>query len=183
MYHFVNFKHSNDDDQTLDLPDSIVSFSAKYPTTLEATWCLCDSEFNTDDIAALNLETVSNELTILLNSAKLYAPAYALAFSKVNALWPQSKAEYEQNLINVLKQYLANQSEHGFFLCESKIEETGYLSTGEFVWIVKYIPEIEEILWISSDYEIYQDPIAKFNLNPLSLSRLNAIQLKSLTSC
>ncbi|MFW2372817.1 MAG: hypothetical protein ACN4GM_06805 [Gammaproteobacteria bacterium] len=73
-----------------DLPECLISFYARYPASYESTWCFCDSEFDTDDINSLNLEKVSDELEILLDSAKLYAPAFALTFNKVNSLWPQT---------------------------------------------------------------------------------------------
>ncbi|MDH5729356.1 MAG: hypothetical protein OEZ58_10220 [Gammaproteobacteria bacterium] len=183
MYHFADLINEKDDGKEPDIPECTISFIAKYPSSLESTWCLCDSIFDTDDVDSLMLETVCDELVVLLDSAKLYAPAYALAFSKVNSIWPQTKKEYEQNLINALREQLQDQSVNGFFLCESKHQETGFLSKGEFVWVVKYIPEIKEILWVSLDYEIYQDPISKFILDESSLNNLNSIQLKSLTSC
>ena len=185
MYHFVDLIDSNDVEgaKEPDIPGCVISFRAKYPSSLESTWCFCDSVFDADDVRLLDLEKVSDELTILLDSAKSYAPAYALSFSTVNSIWPQTKKEYEHNLINALRDQLQKQSENGFFLCEAKFQEAGFLSKGEFVWVVKYIPEIKEILWVSSDYEIYQDPMSKFNLNESSLNNLNSIQLKSLTSC
>ncbi|MDH5218495.1 MAG: hypothetical protein OEX19_12405 [Gammaproteobacteria bacterium] len=185
MYHFADLINSADleDGKEPDVPACVISYQAKYPSSLESTWCFCDSTFDAEDIDSLNIESVSDELAVLLDSAKLYAPAYALAFSEVNSIWPQTKKEYEQNLINALKEQLQKQNENGFFLCESRLHETGYLSKGEFVWVVKYIPEIKEVLWVSSEYEIYQDPVSKFILDESSLNKLNSIQLKSLTSC
>ena len=185
MYHFADLVISNEIDEELkpDIPECVISYHARYPESLESTWCFCDSVFATDDIDSLKLEKASNELTLLLDSAKQYAPAFALAFPQVNAIWPQTKQEYENNLIHALRDQLQNQNTNGFFLSESKVDDADYLSRGEFVWIVKFIPEINEVIWVSSDYELFQDSVLKFNLDESSLNKLHSIQIKSLTSC
>ena len=141
--------------------------------TIHSSWCLCGSIIDDElESSSLELDKVSDKLEILLDSAKLYPPAFAIAFHNANLSWPITKQEYEQKLITLLRKYLSNQHSDSFLLCEANSEQIGYLEKGEFVWVVRFYPESDEVLWVSSDYELYRDSILKFNLKADLLQKL-----------
>ncbi len=175
MYCFTNWRTAKDGFEGLepDFPDGISCLMAMDPGKCESTWCLCevffDDKFDEDSVA---FERVYDELELLLDSAKGYPPAIAISFHNANAKWPISKSEYSQLLIELLKQNLRNQEIDGFILAEAIVEDPVYLCKGEFVWLVGFYPETDEVLWVSDDYYLYRNPVSNFKIKTEQLKKI-----------
>ncbi len=59
-----------------------------------------------------------------------------------------------------------------YLLAEATREEIGYLTPGEFCWVLKYYPESRTVSWVSDDYSLYTNPVSDFNLDRKALRRL-----------
>lgn len=175
MYHFANLVPCKDLSEGFepDLPDYVTGFISVSPNNPDCKWCLCDSEIDLDyegDFAAL--EVVSNELDVLLFSAKAYPPALAISLSEANSICPITKNEYQALLASLIKKNLRHQASSNYILCEVLIGQVGYLTKGEFVWIISYEAEKETVQWVSDDFYIYSDHISNFDISRELLNRL-----------
>ena len=175
MYCFTNWITSKDDfdGKEPDLPEGVSLINARNPGKGDSEWCLCEISFDDKfDENSIALDHVCDELSILLDSAKGYPPALAIAFHNASFEWPVTKSEYSQLLIELLKQQLRNHCNDNFFLAEATIEDTGYLSKGEFVWLVRFYPETDEALWVSSDFYLYRNAVSDFKISSDRLRKL-----------
>jgi hypothetical protein len=121
---------------------------------------------------------VSSQLAILLNSAKAWPPALAIArddLSRHGQLdW--GPREIEPFLVETLGRRLREQADRPFVLAEAAVSEPGYKTPGEFQWILRYLPPSAEsaakVVWVSPDFCLYTDPAADFVLTPAMIQRL-----------
>ncbi len=173
MYCFCNYRSAKDGSGSKepDVPPSTSFFTLGSGKNTD--WCLCEVFF---EEAQTDLEFVSKELEILLDSAKRYPPALAISLHNANLELPLSKSEYQTLLVGMIKEKLNNQQNDSFFLAESTIEETGYLSIGEFVWVLRFYPETNEVSWVSSDYFIYRNSTNDFIVSEKQLQEISTSQ-------
>jgi len=71
-----------------------------------------------------------------------------------------------------LKQQLSQQKNDQFLLVEAITEESGYLYKGEFVWVIRFFPETNEVLWVSDDFYLYRNSITDFKVTTEWLQHL-----------
>ncbi|GIW23589.1 MAG: hypothetical protein KatS3mg068_2596 [Candidatus Sericytochromatia bacterium] len=140
-------------------------------------WGLFECDLPEDyDFVNPNLELVSEELDILLYSAKSFPPAIAIARNEFeitcNNLKNITKQEFTDLFSKILKNQLQLQKYRPFFMAEALVDEEDFLVKGAFYWITGFDPENNEVDWVSDDYFIYQSPIEDFGLNPHDLKRI-----------
>ncbi len=141
-----------------------------------SNWALFECDLPEDYEFNDSIEPVSEELEILLYSAKNYPPAMALARDDMEiackSLTNISKEVFNEMFKNILKQHLQLQKHSSHFLAESMVDDEDYLIKGAFYWVIGFDPDSNEIEWVSDDYFIYQNPVADFGLDPLKLRNM-----------
>lgn len=146
---------------------------------------------------------LSDELDGLLASGTRYPPALALARDEMSAAFrgaTPSQAAFEAAYISALAGHLGRQREAGYLLARAKADQPGYLTRGEWYWVVgivegdalraeplhrgeqtspsgfdfllQVVPNSKSARWVSSDYEVYQDPVSDFELDPDAIESL-----------
>ena len=68
-----------------------------------------------------------------------------------------------------------SQPEAPYFLARSRAEELGYVSTGEFVWLVRR-DQAGRVGWVSDDYFVYFDSLERFEAEPSRVARLPLVR-------
>jgi len=58
-------------------------------------------------------------------------------------------------------------------LAEGAVEDLGYLSKGEFCWVLEYKPASKSVRWVSNDYFVYENAASDFNLTQQQLDMLS----------
>jgi hypothetical protein len=120
---------------------------------------------------------VPYELRTLINSARQYAPAFALARSQVERRrWPDGSTRNEvlEAFAERLRHHLEQQPHAKYVLARAKAAVCGYLSEGDFVWVLQVSREPATALWVSDDYYTYRDPVAVFDLDAAAIKSLRA---------
>jgi hypothetical protein len=72
----------------------------------------------------------------------------------------------------MLYRSLQMQATDRYLLAEATREEIGYLTPGEFCWVLKYYPESQAVSWVSDDYNTYTNPVSDFRLDRKALRRI-----------
>lgn len=116
---------------------------------------------------------VPKSLAYLLDSAQGYPPALASAREHMDRLGAMEPLEFASEMERVLREALLQQRDRNHCLIASRIDETGYRSAGDFVWVVSYNAgrKGSEVTWISSDYQFYCDDVESFDVDPAWLAR------------
>ena len=111
---------------------------------------------------------VPESLVTLLDSAHSYPPALALAINHMMRHESMSVHEFAVKMERVVREQLLRQRDHPCCLIASLIEEIGYRSIGEFVWIVGYDAQrvAAEVHWVASDFQSYHDDVQTFDVEP-----------------
>lgn len=130
------------------------------------------------------LRPVAGDLEKLLRAGRVYKPALAIA-NEVGS-WTASgdptktEAEAVEKFTNSLRYELDYQRERPFFLAEALQPcYIGYRYLGDYVWIIDYDPNREEqILWVTSDYELYSDVVTDFDVDVGYLAERFAVRPK-----
>jgi hypothetical protein len=170
MYYFCNYRISNEGSGAKEPDIPVYVDYGTLGSGEDTDWCLCEISF---EETPTEIECVSDELQVLLDSAKCYPPALAISLHSANFELPLSKSDYSIVLIGLLKKYLRNQYNDSFFLAEAAFEELGYLYKGEFVWIVRFYPETDEVMWVSSDYFLYRNLSTDFKVSSERLKKVS----------
>ena len=120
------------------------------------------------------IQPVSNELSLLIDSAKSFPPAIALACHDLERSDCSDRSQFLATYEERLRFHFDRRRDTAFFLAEAVVGTIGYKCKGEQYWIVGYFPERkgEEIVWIADDYFVYQDSIDHFKVDPVSLARV-----------
>jgi hypothetical protein len=115
---------------------------------------------------------VPGSLAILLESGRQFPPALAGAVRELEALGPISREEFLHEMEIRLRRRFDEQPTSPHLLVRSRIDECGYRSVGEYVWVVAYQPERvgREITWIASDFQVYSDAVDTFDVDPGKLA-------------
>jgi len=128
-----------------------------------------------------SFEPVPARLGRLLQSAKRYYPALALARESLEAdsdHLPCDKEQYAERLADEMERHLKAQRDTPYFMAQAvKPCLTGYRFAGEYVWVVAYDPRLKHVFWVTDDYFVYDSPLAHFvideeRLRPLPVREL-----------
>lgn len=106
-------------------------------------------------------------LISLIESGKKYPPALAISKAAVAIKFENkepSLSEFTDFFCNKLFYYLSQQSNSNYRLLQAVNDDLGYLSKGEWYWIIdEFDSEKSVVRWISDDFHIYQNPITDFD--------------------
>ncbi|MCA9442083.1 MAG: hypothetical protein KC964_14850 [Candidatus Omnitrophica bacterium] len=133
-------------------------------------------------------------LEVLIRSGEKYPPALALAIHHSYSATFSSKEALANALAQKLEHFLENQRTFPFVLAKALKSQGVWIREGEYLWIVdvrksktmidykkekgKLVVQAEgdeEFLlacWVSSDFEIFQDPVSYFDLSEKEIDRL-----------
>lgn len=154
-----------------DLPDNsgFLCLGGAGPNSL---FGLFEVETREDFPSELSFQEVTPSLKTLLDSAHGFPPALAQAIEQMNQFHTANPQEFCQEMEQVLRQQLESQKTSRACLIRSRVEELGYRSEGEYVWVINYRPKNKnlEVKWISCDFQIYADSIETFDVDPIWLS-------------
>ena len=140
-------------------------------------WAVFRVSFVEDKPAAAGLEGVPHDLQVLLDSAKAYPPAMAIARDDMTRRWrgkSPSRSEFAASFAESLRRRLRAQPDCRYRLAEASADEAGYLTRGECAWILRYDADSHEVSWVSSDFHIYKNAAGDFNLNDDELAALTS---------
>ena len=108
-------------------------------------------------------------------SAERYPPAFALARNIVAEEFDGQVvtdemfcARYAECLRDIMRQ----QEGAPYVLAEAINDELGYLQSGQYYWVVRYLRGAEKVAWVSDDFHVYHNPASDFALSAAQLERL-----------
>ncbi len=173
-YCFVNWVDSPEGGREPLLPEHD-GFLLLADAGRDAPWAIFEVSFVDDDPSEVGLEEVPDDLCTLLDSAKAYSPAMAIAGEDMARRWKgktPSRAEFAASYMESLRRVLRAQPESPYRLAEAIVDELGYLRKGEYAWILAYNSVTYRVSWVSSDFQIYQNPVSDFDLDDDALAAL-----------
>lgn len=137
----------------------------------DSEWALVAVDDGTR-LPAKTTSAVADQLAVLLESAVGYPPALALAAEDLARLaqggW--GPAELSRMLVRRLRYHLRMQHRAGYVLAEARRDEAGYLSQGEFYWLIGRVRKTrsgpERVGWVSRDYCTYTNAARDFHITP-----------------
>ena len=135
-------------------------------------WCVLRCEADT---LPRRTKPLSTGLIALIESGHAFPPALALASTELrrrgSPAW--EPPQITNFLARALRHHLRRQPCSGYVLAEARRGEAGYLSAGEFIWVLHVRREGRArrrlVTWVSSDFNVYENPARDFNL-PRSVS-------------
>lgn len=172
-YWFANWVDSPEGGKEPLLPanDGFLYLSDFGPS---ARWGLFRVWLADDEPATQGLEAVPDDLAVLLDSGMAYPPALA-SREDMKRRWHggnPSRKEFALSLVDALTQRLRAQPHAPYRLAQAVVDELGYLSRGQYVWVLSYDPGPSTVSWVSSDYFIYKNPADDFDLHEAALATL-----------
>ncbi|MGI4789693.1 MAG: hypothetical protein ACRYFS_12675 [Janthinobacterium lividum] len=165
-YYFVDWRQASEGEGIeADLPENAGYWVVASPRGRQSVLVECDLSEEIYD--QLQEKRVSDQLEDLLNSARQYAPAFALMRRDAERKDFENRIAFECQLIESLHKHLGEQRQHPYFLAKALVSQTGYKYAGTYYWIVGYRPERigHELSWVSHDFYVYQDSIADFEVD------------------
>jgi hypothetical protein len=118
--------------------------------------------------------TASGVLAALIESGKRYPPALALARQETEEVFEghqPSIEEFQRAYIDTVRHHLSHQHEARYVLAMAMRDEAGYLSKGEWYWILR--TGSSAVSWVSDDFCVYDNPLADFDLTDTQLKYLS----------
>lgn len=120
---------------------------------------------------------VTPELELLLDSAKHYPPALALARDDLEselryAEKPSSPSELAEAYTKALRHHLQHQGPAVF--ARAVAEEPGYLVPNSWYWVIGAKGHPTLVHWVSHDLQAYTNLAADFDLSQAELAKLRA---------
>jgi hypothetical protein len=167
MYVFAPWKTVRGRGRQPALPRGL-GFSVLADCGIKSQWALVSIS---RDRAPLGTIPVDHELDQLLFSAVRYPPALALArpaFER-DARPHWSPKRLAATFADLLRLHLRAQHRSHFVLAEALVDELGYLTSGEFVWLLTLTRDHGKhdlVRWVSSDFQIYTNPARHFRISP-----------------
>lgn len=110
---------------------------------------------------------VDEELATLIQSAKVYPPALALAREEVaREPWGEepTRIGFTQAYASHLRGFLRGHAENGFALAEAVRDAPG-ITPGSLYWVARVEDDGETVLWVSSDYRVCSTAASDFKLS------------------
>lgn len=174
-YYFADYKASPQEGRELRIPDSLEYSQLACPGCY-ASWAICHVGLHVDEPLAPGFHGVPDELYVLLSSAEGYPPAIALSRDEVEKEWDgrrPTRQQFAASLAESLRRHLRAQPHVNYRLAEGAVEDLGYLSKGEFCWVLEYKPASKSVRWVSNDYFVYENAASDFNLTQQQLDMLS----------
>jgi len=132
--------------------------------------------FHVDEDDAWSPENpVSDELAGLIESAKRYPPAMGLAREEVCQVFGDhrpSQAEFARAYGVALRTHLSRQHESPYVMAAAMTDEVGYLTSGEWYWVLEVSGSPPVVSWVSADFQILSNDLSDFDLTGMQLKRL-----------
>lgn len=164
MYYFIRWRHTKEGYEP-ELPEDVpfMMLAEPGPASGGAEYALFECDLPEELEESGLISEVPDELSELLDSAKDYPPALALARDELNCDQSCSETDFAKILAHKLTYHLEKQIDSPFLMAKAKNSEVGYRYAGGYYWIVGYTGEM--VLWVSRDYHVYKDPVGEFELN------------------
>lgn len=122
-------------------------------------------------------EPVGQALAGLIESAKRYPPALALAREEVVEVLAgeqPGRFDFTTAFSAALRAYLERQHEAPFLMVPTLVDGAGGRRRGEWYWVLQITGTPAVASWVSDDLTICDAPAAEFDLTGLQLRRLSA---------
>jgi hypothetical protein len=122
-----------------------------------------------------HVRAVSAEVDNAVQSAERYPPALALARNAVASQFDSQHPtddEFCGRYVQCLLEHMGQQAAAPYVFAEAIGDELGYLTRGQFYWVLRYLRGPEMVDWVSSDYFVYQNPASDFDLSPVEVDAL-----------
>ena len=135
-------------------------------------WGIFDAD---EDNAWSPTTPVSGELAGLIESAKRYPPALALAREEVRQVFGDhcpSQAEFARAYGTALRAHLSQQHESSCVLAPALKGEVGYLTEGGWYWLLRISGNPPLVSWVSDDFHVYNNDMNDFDLTGQQLKQL-----------
>jgi hypothetical protein len=68
--------------------------------------------------------------------------------------------------------HLSRQPFAPYMLAEGLVDEPGYLTRGQYYWVLRYLPGDGAVRWVSEDFQVYQNAASDFRLSATELDAL-----------
>ncbi len=132
--------------------------------------------FEVDEGDAWSPETpVAEDLARLIESAKRYPPALALARGEMSDVFGDhhpSHSEFARSFAAALNAHLSRQGEAPYILAKALKEEVGYLTEGEWYWVLEISGNPPCAVWVSDDFHVYRREVNDFDFTGKQLKQL-----------
>jgi hypothetical protein len=131
-------------------------------------------EIDLDD-ARFPAEGVSQELSALIESAKRYPPALALAREEMGQVFGDhlpAREEFAKAYGTALRVHLSRQHEAPYLLVEALKDEAGDLSRGEWYWVLGISGSPALASWVSDDYHVHKNGVNDFDFTGQQMKAL-----------
>jgi len=109
---------------------------------------------------------IPDDLVRLIESAKRYPPAVALARRDVDdrrGETTSSEALYTM-IRQTLDDRLRGQRSDRATLVRSRLADEDLRHADEWVWIIDRVPDSADVIWVGRDFECYASPASEFDL-------------------
>lgn len=164
MYYFIRWRNTQDG-KVADLPEDVDYAMLAEPSSSSdyaLFECIVPDEYEDSEA----VEPVSDYLSDLLESAKDYPPALALAREEVKSERSIFESEFAKQLIERLEFHLKRQKSSPYFMARRINRHTQWRSEGGFNWIVGYKSQdaLRKIAFVSDDYYICHAPVEDFDV-------------------
>jgi hypothetical protein len=103
-----------------------------------------------------------------LLSAMRYPPAVALARDAMSNEFDGQQptdAEFCARYAECLREHMTLQPTAPYLFVKATADEPGYLTAGQFYWVLRYLRGSDTVAWVSSDYFVYHNAAADFDLS------------------
>jgi len=133
--------------------------------------------FKCDDDVPLSeqVRAVDDALGEIIRSAERYPPALALARDHCITLFDGrvcAREEFCEAYRDSLIEHMRQQPRGPYVFAEAVGEERGYLTRGQFYWVLRHLRGEGAVRWVSADYFTYQNPASDFALSDGQLAAL-----------
>ena len=118
---------------------------------------------------------VSDELAGLIESAKRYPPALGLARGEMAQVFGDhrpSQVEFARAYGTALRTHLSRQHEAPYIMAQALRSEVGYLTQGEWYWVLEISGSPAVASWISDDFHVYDNDMNDFDFTGQQLKQL-----------
>ena len=118
---------------------------------------------------------VSDELAGLIESAKRYPPALGLAREEVRQVFGDhcpSQQEFARAYGTALRTHLSRQHEASYVMAPALRNEVGYLTEGEWYWVLRISGNPPAVSWVSDDFHVYSNDMSDFDFTGQQLRQL-----------
>jgi len=174
-YCYMELVISRAGDRCPDFPAG-VGFLVLADPGRNAAWALYEYTLPHDLESWKPTESPGQRLEALIDSAKGYPPALALARDEMTSTFRErqpSRNEFEEAYAESLASNLGSQPNSGFILACAIRDEPGYLDAGSWYWLLR-LAGADSVRWVSTDFHVYTNALSDFDLTGGRLEKLKA---------